>query len=117
MGLSTKSVELFDRAKRVSPGGVHSPVRGFRGVGGTPRFMQSAQGAELLDVDGNRYVDFCQSWGPLIFGHQDPEVTEAVRGALSRGWSYGTAEPYSLELAELITSQLPWVQKIRFVNS
>jgi glutamate-1-semialdehyde 2,1-aminomutase len=114
---TTKSEALFERAKRVSPGGVHSPVRGFRGVGGTPRFIESAQGAELTDVDGNRYVDFCMSWGPLLFGHQDAEIAEAVRGALSRGWSYGAAEPYSLELAELITSQLSWVQKIRFVNS
>jgi glutamate-1-semialdehyde 2,1-aminomutase len=112
-----KSSELFERSKRVSPGGVHSPVRGFRGVGGVPRFMEAAQGAELVDVDGNRYVDFCMSWGPLLFGHQDPEVAEAVRGALSRGWSYGTAEPYSLELAELITQNVPWAQKVRFVNS
>ena len=92
-------------------------MRGFRGVGGTPRFIESARGAELVDVDGNRYVDFCMSWGPLLFGHQDPEIAEAVRGALSRGWSYGTAEPYSLELAELITSHVPWAEKIRFVNS
>jgi glutamate-1-semialdehyde 2,1-aminomutase len=112
-----KSAELFERSKRVSPGGVHSPVRGFRGVGGTPRFVESARGAELVDVDGNHYVDFCMSWGPLLFGHQDPEVAEAVKGALSRGWSYGTAEPYSLELAELITKHVPWAQKVRFVNS
>ena len=112
-----KSEALFERAKKVAPGGVHSPVRGFRGVGGTPRFMESAQGAELIDVDGNRYVDFCMSWGPLLFGHQDPEVAEAVRSALTRGWSYGTAEPYSLELAELMTSHLPWLEKVRFVNS
>ncbi len=112
-----KSESLFERAKKVAPGGVHSPVRGFRGVGGTPRFVESAKGVELIDADGNRYIDFCMSWGPLLFGHQDEEISEAVRGALSRGWSYGTAEPYSLELAELITSSLPWVQKIRFVNS
>lgn len=117
MSAFTKSAELFERAKRVSPGGVHSPVRGFRGVGGTPRFIESAKGAELVDVDGNRYVDFCMSWGPLLFGHQDPEVAEAVRGALTRGWTYGTAEPYSLELAELITKHVPWAEKVRFVNS
>ncbi len=115
--MSTTHENLFERSKKVSPGGVHSPVRGFRGVGGTPRFMASAQGAELIDVDGKRYIDFCQSWGPLLLGHQDPEVREAVQSALGRGWSYGTAEPYSLELAELITSSLPWVEKIRFVNS
>lgn len=112
-----ESEKLFERAKKVSPGGVHSPVRGFRGVGGVPRFIRSAKGSELLDVDGNKYIDFCMSWGPLIFGHQDPEIFEAVQAALCRGWSYGAAEPYSLELAELMTSSMPWVQKVRFVNS
>ncbi len=112
-----KSEELFERAKKVSPGGVHSPVRGFRGVGGIPRFIQSANGSRLTDVDGNQYIDFCMSWGPLLFGHQDPEVSESVRAALSRGWSYGTAEPYSLELAEFIAREIPWVEKVRFVNS
>lgn len=113
----SKSQALFERAKKVAPGGVHSPVRGFRGVGGTPRFIASAQGSTLTDVDGNHYVDFCMSWGPLLFGHQDPDVAEAVKSALSRGWSYGAAEPYSLELAELMTSRIPWVEKVRFVNS
>jgi glutamate-1-semialdehyde 2,1-aminomutase len=113
----SESEVLFERAKKVSPGGVHSPVRGFRGVGGTPRFIRSAKGSQLIDVDGNQYVDFCMSWGPMIFGHQDPEVREAVDAALSRGWSFGAAEPYSLELAELMTSSMPWLQKVRFVNS
>jgi glutamate-1-semialdehyde 2,1-aminomutase len=113
----SESEVLFERAKKVSPGGVHSPVRGFRGVGGTPRFIQAAKGAELIDVDGKHYIDFCMSWGPMIFGHQDPEIREAVDAALSRGWSYGAAEPYSLELAELMTSSMPWLQKVRFVNS
>ena len=108
---------LFEKSKTIVPGGVHSPVRAFRGVGGTPRFMQHASGVELEDVDGNRYIDFCMSWGPLILGHQDPEILDAVRESLNRGWSYGTAEPYSLELASLITGSLPWVEKIRFVNS
>lgn len=112
-----KSESLFEQSKKLVPGGVHSPVRAFRGVGGTPRFIESASGVEILDVDGNRYVDYCMSWGPLIFGHQDPDTQEAVHSALRRGWSYGTAEPYSLELAELITSFIPWVNKIRFVNS
>lgn len=114
---TTKSEELIARARKVAPGGVHSPVRSFRGVGGTPRFIVKSERAELEDVDGNRYVDFCMSWGPLFFGHQDPEVAEAVRQALSRGWSYGTAEPYSLELAELLTANISWVEKVRFVNS
>ena len=111
------SEALFERAKKVSPGGVHSPVRAFRGVGGVPRFVSSAKGAYLTDVDGNQYLDFCMSWGPLILGHQDEDVMMAVKEALTRGWSYGTTEPYSLELAEFITGKLPWVEKIRFVNS
>lgn len=114
---TTTSEALFERACRVAPGGVHSPVRAFRGVGGVPRFIREARGARLTDVDGNTYIDFCMSWGPLIFGHQDPEVREAALAALSRGWSYGAAEMGSLELAELITTRLPWVEKIRFVNS
>lgn len=117
MMMTSGSEQLFERSKSIVPGGVHSPVRAFRGVGGTPRFVRSASGAELLDVDGNRYLDFCLSWGPLMFGHQDPEILESVQAALHRGWSYGTAEPYSVELAELITGNLPWVEKIRFVNS
>ncbi len=114
---TTESEILFERAKKVAPGGVHSPVRAFKGVGGVPRFIRSAKGAYMYDVDGNRYLDFCMSWGPMIFGHQDQEVAEAVKEALGRGWSYGTCEPYSLELGELITSSLPWVEKVRFVNS
>lgn len=112
-----ESERLFKRSKELSPGGVHSPVRGFRGVGGTPVFVKSAKGAHLFDVDDNKYIDFCMSWGPMIFGHQDPEVYEAVLSALSRGWSYGTAEAGSLELAEMITAKIPAAEKIRFVNS
>ena len=111
------SEQLFARARRVSPGGVHSPVRAFRGVGGTPRFMVGGQGAYLRDVDGREYIDFCMAFGPLILGHADPQVRTAAEAALARGWSLGTAEPYSLELAELITARIPWVQSIRFVNS
>lgn len=111
------SESLFKRSLAVTPGGVHSPVRAFKGVGGTPRFIESAQGARMRDVDGNEYIDFCQSWGPLMFGHQDPDVRAAVDHALSRGWTYGAAEKLSLELAELITGSIPWVEKVRFVNS
>jgi glutamate-1-semialdehyde 2,1-aminomutase len=111
------SEPLFARARRVSPGGVHSPVRAFRGVGGTPRFMVGGHGACLRDVDGRQYIDFCMAFGPLILGHGDPQVRAAAEAVLARGWSLGTAEPYSLELAELITGQIPWVESIRFVNS
>ncbi len=114
---SSRSEQLFVRARRVSPGGVHSPVRAFRGVGGTPRFMTGGAGALLRDVDGREYLDFCMAFGPLILGHADAGVRLAAETALARGWSLGTAEPYSLELAELITGRVPWVESIRFVNS
>ena len=118
MTRSTRTSQaLFERALRVAPGGVHSPVRAFRGVGGVPRFIREASGCRLVDADGNTYIDFCMSWGPLLFGHQDPEVRAATLDAISRGWSYGAAEAGSLELAELITARLRWVEKIRFVNS
>jgi glutamate-1-semialdehyde 2,1-aminomutase len=86
-------------------------------VGGTPRFMTGGAGALLRDVDGREYVDYCMAFGPLILGHANAQVRAAAQATLERGWSLGTAEPYSLELAELITGRLPWVQSIRFVNS
>jgi glutamate-1-semialdehyde 2,1-aminomutase len=113
----TSSEELYARALKVAPGGVHSPVRAFRGVGGTPVFMTGGHGARLRDVDGREYLDFCMAFGPLILGHGHEAVRAAVEQALGRGWSLGTAEPYSLELAEYITSRVPWVQNLRFVNS
>ena len=108
---------LFDRAQAVIPGGVHSPVRAFKNVGGDPLFIHRAEGAYLWDTDGKRYIDFCMAFGPLILGHAHPNVAAAATDALRDGWSYGAAEPYSLALAELITGRLPWVEKIRFVNS
>src|SRR5438094_268161 len=111
------SSDLFDRATRITPGGVHSPVRAFKGVGGTPVFFKSAQGAMMTSVDGREYIDFCQSFGPLILGHRDPDVGEAVREAIDTAWSFGACEPYSLELAEWITSRLPWIEMLRFVSS
>src|SRR2546427_3760134 len=111
------SRKYFERALRVCPGGVHSPVRAFKGVGGDPIFFRSAQGAILTSVDGRQYIDFCQSFGPLILGHRDAEVSEAVRNAVETAWSFGACEPYSLELAEWITSRLPWVEMLRFVSS
>src|SRR5436853_1823891 len=111
------SREYFERALRVSPGGVHSPVRAFKGVGGTPIFFHSAQGAKLTSVDGYEYIDFCQSFGPLILGHRDLDVSGAVEEAIETAWSFGACEPYSLELAEWITSRLPWVEMLRFVSS
>src|SRR5260221_8987808 len=111
------SREYFERASRVSPGGVHSPVRAFKGVGGTPVFFRSAQGGTMTSVDGREYLDFCQSFGPLMLGHRDPDVAEVVREAIETAWSFGACEPYSLELAEWIRSRLPWVEMLRFVSS
>ena len=114
---SDLSREFFERATRITPGGVHSPVRAFKGVGGTPIFFRSAQGATMTSVEGREYIDFCQSFGPLILGHRDPDVSEAVREAIETAWSFGACEPYSLELAEWIASRLPWVEMLRFVSS
>ncbi len=113
----SRSEELYARALQVAPGGVHSPVRAFRSVGGTPLFMTGGKGARLTDVDGREYLDFCMAFGPLILGHGNEAVRNAVIEALGRGWSLGTAEPYSLELGEYICSRIPWVQNLRFVNS
>jgi glutamate-1-semialdehyde 2,1-aminomutase len=108
---------LFDRATRVAPGGVHSPVRAFKSVGGQPIFFVRGEGAELVDVDGRRYIDFCQSFGPLILGHADRDATRAAHQAIDDGWSFGACEPYSLALAEWIVKRVPWVERIRFVSS
>jgi glutamate-1-semialdehyde 2,1-aminomutase len=112
-----QSSALFARAQRVTPGGVHSPVRAFRSVGGSPVFFARGEGARLIDVDGRAYIDFCQAFGPLILGHADPDVAKAVHAAVDDGWSFGACEPYSLDLAEWITSRLPWVEHLRFVSS
>lgn len=111
------SEELFQRSLKVAPGGVHSPVRAFRSVGGTPVFFQRAEGPYLYSVEGNRYIDFCQSFGPNILGHRDPDVERVLKETVELGWCFGACEPYSLELAELVQKDLPWVEKIRFVCS
>lgn len=111
------SEELFLRSKNVVPGGVHSPVRSFASVGGTPIFFSEANGAYLKSVEGKQYIDYCLSFGPLLFGHRHPEIQEVVEDTVKKAWSFGACEPYSLELAEFITSRIPWAEKIRFVNS
>ncbi|MCL8023827.1 glutamate-1-semialdehyde 2,1-aminomutase [Nocardioides sp. BSK12Z-3] len=110
------SADLFERARAVTPGGVNSPVRAFNAVGGTPRFIRSAQGAWLTDVDGNDYVDLICSWGPMLLGHAHPEVQAAVADAVARGTSYGTPTVPEVELAEEMVARTP-VEKIRFVSS
>ena len=111
------STELYRRAAAVTPGGVHSPVRAFGHVGGDPLFIRSADGARITDTDGHRYTDYFMAFGPLILGHRHPGVRDAAQAALDDGWSYGAAEPWSLQLGELICAQIDAVDKIRFVNS
>lgn len=111
------SNELFEKSLNYVPGGVHSPVRSFKGLHTTPRFIEKSNGAKIWDVEGKDYIDFCMSFGPLILGHQNPKVKEAVIKAMDKGWSFGACEPYSLELAEYLLERLPFVDQIRFVNS
>ena len=113
----SRSAELFDRAKRVLPGGVNSPVRAFRAVGGTPFFVASAAGCRLTDADGKIYVDYVCSWGPLILGHAHPAVLDAVRQAAEHGWTYGAPCAAEVELAEEVRGRMPSLEMMRFVNS
>ena len=111
------SERLFGEACRVLPGGVNSPVRAFRGVGGTPRFIARGEGAWLEDVDGNRYLDLVLSWGPLILGHAHPEVVEAVVEAAARGTTYGAPTELEVRLAERVVATFPSMEMVRFVSS
>ena len=113
----TANEELFARAQRVIPGGVDSPVRAYGSVGGTPRFLTSAEGAYVTDADGRRYVDLVASWGPALLGHAHPEVVEAVVAAARRGLSFGAPTPAEAELAELIAARVPGVEKVRLVST
>lgn len=111
------SDQLFEKSKLLVPGGVHSPVRSFKGLHTTPRFINRAEGAYIFDEEGKDYIDFCMSFGPMILGHRNAKVESAVTEALTRGWSYGACEKYSLELAEFIIDRIPFIDQIRFVNS
>lgn len=111
------SEKLYHRAGTVLPGGVNSPVRAFKAVGGTPLFIERAEGAYLIDVDGNRYVDYVGSWGPMLIGHAHPQIINAVRTALSKGTSYGAPTEVEVELAEMVIDAVPSVEMVRFVNS
>jgi len=113
----TRSELLFHSAQRLIPGGVNSPVRAFRGVGGTPFFVASASGARIEDVDGRSYIDFLGSWGPLILGHAAPAVVEALSEAARRGTSYGAPTAAEVEMAELITRAVPSMEMVRLVSS
>ena len=111
------SEEYYKRSLNVCPGGVHSPVRSYKAVGGTPVFFKEGRGAHLTSVENESYIDFCQSFGPLILGHRDPEVEEAVLSQIGSLWTSGTCEAYSLELGEWIIEHVPAVEKLRFVSS
>jgi glutamate-1-semialdehyde 2,1-aminomutase len=113
----TRSADLFARAQAVLPGGVNSPVRAFRAVGGAPFFVESAAGSRLTDVDGRTYIDYVCSWGPLILGHAHPQVLAAIREAAVRGWTYGAPCEAEVEIAELVRARMPAIEMIRFVNS
>jgi len=114
---TTESERLFAHAQELFPGGVNSPVRAFRGVGGVPRFIAEGKGAYLWDVDGNRYIDYVLSWGPLALGHAYPQVVEALSAAIARGTSYGAPTQVESHLAELVIATVPSIEMIRFVNS
>ncbi len=117
MSIERSNAALFERAQKVIPGGVNSPVRAFRAVGGTPRFIQRAQGAYIWDAEGTRYVDYIGSWGPMILGHGHPEVLEAVQKAALDGFSFGAPTEREVELAEAILSHVPSAEQVRLVSS
>ena len=112
-----QSRRLQKRAEQFIPGGVNSPARAFRSVGGDPPFIVRGQGSHIWDADGNDYVDYIGSWGPLILGHAAPTVIEAVINAARSGTSFGASTPAEADLAELVISAFPHMQKVRFVSS
>jgi glutamate-1-semialdehyde 2,1-aminomutase len=111
------SKQLFERARKVIPGGVNSPVRAFKAVGGNPLFITSAKGAYLYDADGNRFIDLINSWGPMILGHANEVIEDAVKKAISSSLSFGAPNPAEVDIAELIVEMVPSVEKVRMVNS
>src|SRR5690348_10223447 len=114
---ASRSAELYERASRVIPGGVNSPVRAFRAVGGTPLFFGSGRGAHLTDADGRSYLDLVCSWGPLILGHAHPAVVAAVTRACTQGTTFGAPCPAEVELAERIVAAYPGIEQARLVSS
>jgi len=112
-----RSQKLFELSQRLIPGGVNSPVRAFRGVGGTPIFFREGKGAHLIDVDGNRYIDYVGSWGPMIVGHAHPSVIEAVQKTAARSLSFGAPTELELEMAQMITELVPSIEQVRLVSS
>ena len=115
--IGDNSVAAFQRARALMPGGVNSPARAFGAVGGSPLFIEKAEGPYLHDIDGRRYIDYIGSWGPMILGHAQPQVVEAINRAVIRGTSYGAPTEAESQLAEQIIDAVPSVQKVRLVNS
>src|SRR5436305_14695263 len=115
--IHTKSQALFRRAQELIPGGVNSPVRAFRSVGGNPVFIARGSGSRLVDVDGNEYIDYVGSWGPLLLGHRHPEILAALREALEIGTSFGAPTEREIELADAIIDAVPSIEMVRLVNS
>ncbi|MEC7288291.1 MAG: aminotransferase class III-fold pyridoxal phosphate-dependent enzyme, partial [Verrucomicrobiota bacterium] len=111
------SEQLFQRAQQLIPGGVNSPVRAFRSVGGAPFFTKYASGAHLITADDFEFIDFVCTWGPAVHGHNDPDIREAIANALENGTSFGTPNPYEVELAELLVAIVPSIEKVRMCNS
>src|SRR5450432_2656506 len=112
-----KSRELFQRAQKTIPGGVNSPVRAFRSVGGTPLFIQKGKGSHIWDADGNEFIDYCGSWGPLILGHANQKVIDTIKQTVDSGTSFGAPTTLENELAQLILLNNKYLEKIRFVSS
>src|SRR5688500_5813374 len=113
----TRSKKLFARSSQVLPGGVDSPVRAFQAVGGSPLFIKSGSGAGIHDVDGNRFIDYVMSWGPLIHGHAPRGLVRAIAGAAKRGTSFGAPSPLEHELGEHVQQLMPSLERVRFVSS
>src|SRR4030095_8073777 len=112
-----KSEQLIERAQRSIPGGVNSPVRAFKGVGGTPLFFKSAKGATLIDVDGHSYIDFVGAWGPMILGHGHPKVRAAIAEQVERSLAFGAPTEIEVMMAEKVKAMVPSIEKVRMVNS
>src|ERR1035438_10271400 len=113
----TRSQQLFERAKLSIPGGVNSPVRAYRSVGGTPPFIERGEGSHIFDADGNEYIDYVGSWGPLILGHRHPAILDALNHAMTRGTSFGAPTQQEIELAETVREMFPSIGMVRLVNS
>src|SRR5258706_6934739 len=114
---TTRSSRLFSRAQRILPGGVDSPVRAFKAVGASPLFIRRAAGARIVDVDGNTFIDFVMSWGPLLHGHAPPGLVKALAAAARLGTSYGAPSPLEVELGERVRRLMPSLERVRFLSS